>query len=149
MAMIYWHKIKRKIIEIAKANNTPHEIAFGVAIGVFIGITPLYGFHTAMVVLFAMLIPHANKLAILAGTNISIPPTIPLITCAGYNIGRMLLRNKLPSLKWQVLKNITYKDILGFYSTLFLGSIVLGLICAVVFYYSVLFFITRIKKTNK
>ncbi len=42
-------KIKSVIFKLIRLNSTPSGIALGVALGVFIGTTPLYGFHTAMV----------------------------------------------------------------------------------------------------
>jgi len=142
-------KLKKRILLLLKLNNTPREIALGVAIGVFIAITPLYGFHTLMVVICALLIPRTNKIAILVGTNISIPPTTPLITWAGYNIGRFILGNNYPALNWSMLKNLTYRDIPYLFFPLFWGSIILGIICATVFYFIVLFFIEKMRKRKK
>lgn len=126
----------------------PWEIALGVAIGVFIAILPLYGFHTLLVVIFALLIPHANKIAILVGTNISLPPTLPFITWAGYSIGRLLLGDKYPAMSWQMFKNFSRRSIFDFYYPLFVGSVILGLGCALIFYFVTLFFL-KWKRRNK
>ena len=75
-------------------DNDPSEVALGVAIGVFIAILPLYGLHTILVLTAAFFIRRANVIAMLVGTNISLPPTVPFITWAGYNIGRLMLGNK-------------------------------------------------------
>ncbi len=55
--------IKQRFLSLLKMNNTPEEIALGVSLGVFIGVTPLYGFHTLMVILFALAVKKANKIA--------------------------------------------------------------------------------------
>ena len=44
------------LVRFLKAHNDPHEIALGVAIGSFIAILPLYGLHTALCVIAAILI---------------------------------------------------------------------------------------------
>ncbi len=138
-------KIKNAVLRLVRLNSTPRGIAMGVAIGVFIGITPLYGLHTAMVLLSVLLIPGANKVAILAGTNISIPPIMPLITWAGYGIGRAMLGGDYPALDLTVLRNIHYRDIPRLYLPLFLGSIVLGIACAVVFFFLTYVLVRKIR----
>ena len=141
-------KIKEKILALLKQNTAPSEIALGVAIGCFIAILPLYGFHTLLCVLFALLIPHANKIAILIGTNVSLPPTLPFITWAGYTIGRSLLGDKYPAMNWQMFRNFTRHNIFDFYYPLFAGSVILGLGCALILYF-VTFFFCRYRQRNK
>ena len=121
-------RLRERIWGLIILNNTPQGIALGVAIGVFIAITPLYGLRTIMVLLAAMLIPRTNKIAILAGTSISIPPTTPLITWAGYSIGRAILNNDYPVLVWSTIKSLTFRDIPRLFYPLLLGSIILGII---------------------
>jgi uncharacterized protein (DUF2062 family) len=141
-------KLKEKILSLLKVHNTPAEIALGVAIGVFISILPLYGLHTIMVVTAAFLIRRANIIAMLVGTNISLPPTVPLITWAGYNIGRLLLGKKYPYISCYSFKGFSYKGILNFYYPLLLGSLILAAICAVVFYFLTLNFMNRRRKAK-
>jgi len=128
-------KIKELLSRLLKLNNTPQEIALGVSIGVIIAVMPLYGFHTILCVIFAVLIPPANKIAILIGTNVSLPPTLPFITWGGYNIGRLILGNQYPPLNLSFFKAITIKNMLNFYYPLFIGSFVLGLFLATIFYF--------------
>ena len=123
------------LVGVLKAHHNPHEIALGVAIGCFVAILPLYGFHTILCVIAAILVPQANKLAILLGTNVSLPPTIATITWTSYDIGRFLLVNKHYSpLSWEYIKNFKISGISEFYYPLFVGSVVLGLLCAMIFY---------------
>ncbi len=123
------------LVRMLKAHNAPHEIALGVAIGAFIAVLPLYGLHTVLCVIAALLIPRANKLAILLGTNISLPPTIATITWTAYDIGRLLLAEKnYPPLSWAYIKNLKISSVSAFYYPLFIGSLVLGLLCAAVSY---------------
>jgi len=123
------------LVRAFKEHHDPHGIALGIAVGSFIGILPLYGLHTALCVIALFLIPRANKLAIILGTNISIPPTVATITWTAYDIGRTLLVNKhYPPLSWEYLKNFRISKISEFYYPLFVGSIVLALLVAVVLY---------------
>jgi uncharacterized protein (TIGR03546 family) len=141
-------KIKALFKKLLRLNNTPEEIALGVAVGIFIGVTPLYGFHTTIVVLLSMLIPRTNKIAILASSNISIPPTAPFISWAGYEIGRLILGSNYPAISWSMLKKFTYQSIADILYPLFLGSFVLGLIASVISYFLILLIIRKTRWTK-
>jgi uncharacterized protein (TIGR03546 family) len=135
-------KFKKMAVRLLRMNNSPREIALGVAIGVFIGILPVYGLHTVLVIIAAIIIRSANKIAIFLGTSISLPPTIPPITWAGYEIGRHILNGEFEPLSWSVFKNITLEKAYTLYRPLFLGSVILGVFCAL-FFYLIAFFITK------
>ena len=121
--------------KVLMEHDNPHEIALGVAIGSFIGILPLYGLHTVLCLIALFLIPRANKLAILLGTNVSLPPTVATITWTAYDIGRLVLINKhYPPLSWEYLKNFKFSNGSEFYYPLFIGSVVLGLLVAGILY---------------
>ena len=141
--------LKERFFRLLRLNNSPPEIALGVAVGVFIAITPLYGFHTIMVIIAAFLIKRTNKIAILLGTNVSTTLTFPFITWGGYNIGRKVLGNSYPSLQWQTFKHFSYKTILNFYYPLFIGSLIMGLILAAIFYLITFWFVMMRKKKQE
>ena len=123
------------LVKMLKEHHDPHGVALGVAIGSFIGIIPLYGLHTILCLVALFLIPRANKLAILLGTNVSLPPTVATITWTAYDIGRILLVNKhYPPLSWEYLKDFKISRLSEFYYPLFIGSVVLGLLVAVALY---------------
>ena len=123
------------LVKVIKEHSDPNGIALGVAIGSFIGILPLYGLHTILCVIALFLIPRANKLAILLGTNVSLPPTVATITWTAYDIGRILLVDKhYPPLSWEYLKDFKIARVSEFYYPLFVGSVVLGLLVAIFLY---------------
>jgi len=118
----------------------------GAGIGAFISVLPLYGLHTVLVVLAAIIVRPANKIAILIGTNISLPPTIPFITWAGYEIGRFILKENFQPLTWGFFHNLTFQKFSSHYRPLFLGSLVLGVICGAVVYCLTFFVVKKIKE---
>jgi len=118
----------------------------GAGIGAFISVLPLYGLHTVLVVLAAIIVRPANKIAILIGTNISLPPTIPFITWAGYEIGRGILKENFQPLTWGFFQNLTFQKISSHYRPLFLGSLVLGIICGAIVYCLTFFVVKKIKE---
>jgi uncharacterized protein (DUF2062 family) len=102
--------------------------------------------HTVLVILAAIIVRPANKIAIFLGTNLSLPPTIPFITWAAYEIGRFVLKGNLPPLSWDFFKDLTFKKIASYYGPLFLGSLILGVVCAVVVYGLTFFVVQKVKE---
>lgn len=141
-------KFKKLLVKLIRQHNSPQEIALGAGIGAFISVLPLYGLHTVLVILAAIIVRPANKIAILLGTNLSLPPTIPFITWAGYELGRFILNKDLPPLSWEFFKHLTFQKVVKFYGPLFLGSLVLGLICAIVVYGLTFFVVKKFKERS-
>jgi uncharacterized protein len=142
-------EILAALVRVFKEHHDPHGVALGVAIGSFIGILPLYGLHTILCVIVLFLIPRANKLAIILGTNDSLPPTVATITWTAYDIGRMLLINKhYQPLSWEYMKSLKISNITEFYYPLFVGSVVLGLLVAAVLYIIVWVIADRFRKKH-
>jgi uncharacterized protein (DUF2062 family) len=139
-------KAKAKIGHLLRLNNSPREIALGVSLGIFIGITCPYGLHTLIAILCSFLIPRTNKIAIIGGTYISIPPTVPFIIWAGYEIGRLILHKNYPVLNWPSFRQMDYRMILELYYPVFVGSLILGISSAVVAYFATFFIARSIKK---
>ena len=71
----------------------PKEIAFGAAIGVFIGITPTIPFHTVLIILFGILLRQNITTGILSACLVSNPITIPFLYVTQYQLGKFLLKN--------------------------------------------------------
>lgn len=139
-------KFKKILVQLIRQHSSPHEIALGAGIGAFISCLPVYGLHTVLVILAAIIVRPANKIAIFLGTNLSLPPTIPFITWAGYEIGRFILNKNLPPLDWGFFKNLTFQKITSFYQPLFIGSLILGVICAIVIYSLTFFIVKKVKE---
>ena len=76
--------------EILGSNESPLKSAQAMALGVFIGLTPLWGFHTILVLSLAVLF-KLNKVISFAFTNVSFPPFIPFTVYAGIMIGNYVL----------------------------------------------------------
>ena len=83
----WWQEVQRQLGEL---RGKPHEISLGMAIGVFVGITPTMPFHTVLAVSLATLL-RASKLAAALGVWICNPLTIPLFYYGSYRLGRFVL----------------------------------------------------------
>lgn len=73
---------------LIRSHETPAVKAWSMAVGVFFGITPFWGFQIWFVIFFAWVFKLNKALAILA-SNISIPPMIPFIVFGSYQTGRI------------------------------------------------------------
>jgi len=78
------------IYRILHADDTPHRLAMGIAVGFFIAWTPTIGFQMALVVLLASLL-KVNRLVGVPIVWISNPFTLVPIYYPNYRIGRFLL----------------------------------------------------------
>ena len=83
----WWQEFQRQLGEL---RGKPHEISLGMAIGVFIGITPTVPFHTVLAVSLAVLL-RASKLAAALGVWVCNPLTVPLFYYGSYRLGSFVL----------------------------------------------------------
>lgn len=74
---------------LLRIRDNPREIALGLALGLFVGMTPLMGIQTAIAIFLAALFKW-NKLAAAIGVWITNPLTAPFIYGATYYIGARL-----------------------------------------------------------
>ena len=72
---------------------------------------------------------------------------IPLITWAGYSIGRKVLGDQYPALGWESFKHFSWKDFSEFFYVLTIGSTILGVLLSVLFYFVTLWLFQRREKS--
>ena len=118
--------IKEDILEI---NLPEHTKAFSLALGVFCGIAPFWGFQTFIVIALAVLF-KLNKTLAFIGSNISIPPMIPIIIISSLKVGQWIVGGELlPSevteefIKNNILQYLVGSLVLASFSSIFIGLI--------------------------
>lgn len=79
-------KLKKFVQRVKELNGDPHYVALGLAIGVFIAITPTIPFHTAFALGLAFLL-KASKPAAILGVWVSNPVTVVFLYIACYKAG--------------------------------------------------------------
>jgi uncharacterized protein len=86
-----WQQAKRFIkLRILHVSDSPHKIAMGVAIGLFIAWTPALGIHMILVLALCALL-RANKIAGLASTWVCNPFTFGVVYIPSYFVGRAVV----------------------------------------------------------
>jgi len=101
--------------------------AVSIALGVFMGIVPLWGFQLALAI-FLSIILRLNKGLVIIAANISIPPMIPLIIYLSYKMGAWWMGDHAMHLVFS--KNISLHDIKANLQQYVYGSITLAVAAA-------------------
>ena len=131
-------KIQHFITRFKQLNGDPHYVALGMAIGVFISVTPTIPFHTVIALALAFVL-RGSKAAAAIGVWFSNPITIPLFYKGSYDVGISILGNSAPF-------GTEYESILELLKlgadasiAMITGGIILGILPGIAAY-----FITRI-----
>jgi len=72
--------------DVLESDGTNRNKAFSIALGVFIGFSPFWGFHTLLVISLSILF-KLNKVLAFVASNVSLPPFIPFIIAAALFLG--------------------------------------------------------------
>ncbi len=86
MRIQFWRGLRR----VVRLRASPHAIALGVAIGVFVGVTPTVGLQMLIAVFVATLL-GASRLAAVVPVWITNPVTIVPMYSFNYWVGRLLV----------------------------------------------------------
>jgi uncharacterized protein (DUF2062 family) len=83
-----WEKLKKE----ALSRRSPHEVALGVGVGSFIGILPIQGLKTALVVLIGTFYKRINLISVVASSSVpSFPLVVPFVYFFDYWLGAKIL----------------------------------------------------------
>ena len=112
------------------SQDSPTKKALSIALGVFIGLSPFWGFHTLLVISLAILL-KLNKTIAFVFSNVSLPPFIPFVLYASSKMGQFVLGIEFSytveemTENFEVLKHLKIY-IVGSFSLAIVSSIVLG-----------------------
>jgi uncharacterized protein len=95
---IPWYDLKGQFFyfwnRLVCLNDSPHAIALGLSLGIFVGFLPLMGVQMAVVLAFAIPFRKANKFSAIAGVWISNPVTVIPLYAFIYWVGTLFYRNE-------------------------------------------------------
>jgi uncharacterized protein (DUF2062 family) len=135
---------KLVLVRFVRLRGLPEEIAKGVALGIFIGMTPTFGVQMPIALLFAYLLKE-NRLAAILGVWITNPLTAPVIYTIEYEMGRILLgmeRASLPNeLTLSAYANLGWNILYP----LWVGGIISGIILGSLSYFVTLQMVPIVK----
>jgi len=115
---------------VLDSNDSNTKLAISIAVGLFIGVTPIWGWQ--MVVAFGIAhMVKLNKFVTLAAANISLPPLVPLILFLSYVCGGLILRKETSLMNYH--SGLTLEWVKHNLFQYIIGSFILGLCLAMVF----------------
>jgi uncharacterized protein (DUF2062 family) len=130
-------KIRHRIKRFKELHGNPHYVAMGMAIGVFVALTPTIPFHTVIAVGLAFIF-KGSKAAAAIGVWLSNPVTIPIFYFASYKVGAFLFDHQMAPAVIPESITTLLKLGLNVSAISIIGGVLLGIPPAVVTY-----FITR------
>jgi uncharacterized protein (DUF2062 family) len=129
-----------------RIRGTPRQVSLGLALGIFIGMSPFMGFHTVIALMIASLVKW-SKIAAGVGVFITNPFTAPLIYPLTYRLGVAVTGLSDPSLLRKLFESggivELLKDSPMMIVDLIVGGVVLGLPLAAVAYLAAFHIVTR------
>ncbi|QQX77880.1 MULTISPECIES: DUF2062 domain-containing protein [Aequorivita] len=129
----FFRKLKKKgfkrfiIEDFLGSDDSAEKKAFSISLGVFIGLSPIWGFHTIVVIFLALLL-NLNKVIAFAFSNISIPPFIPLILYFSLKLGSWLLGENFVLAMSEIDPSL---ELMKYLKSYIVGSLALSLSAAV------------------
>lgn len=135
--------VKRFLVEdFLGSYDSPRKKALSIALGVFIGLSPFWGFHTVIVIFLAIFF-NLNKAIAFAFSNVSLPPFIPFILYASSKVGQWVLNVNYPFTLDDLVNNF---EIVKHLETYIVGSFTLAAFSALILGILAYFFFTVFEK---
>ncbi|MCQ2191056.1 MAG: DUF2062 domain-containing protein [Paludibacteraceae bacterium] len=110
-------------------DESNQKVAAAIAIGVLVGILPIWGFQMAVGVALAQFF-GLNRLVVLATSNVSVPPMIVGVLYGSYQCGRIFFQDA-PSIS---MDNISLDMMLESGMCYIVGAVIFAIISAAIVY---------------
>ncbi len=115
--------------DVLHSSDSPKKKALSIALGVFIGLSPIWGFHTIAVLALAILL-KLNKVIAFAFSNVSFPPFIPFVLFASLKLGALITGRELIFSMDEMIEN---QGFIQHLKTYVIGSLALSISAACLF----------------
>lgn len=129
------NKIRKLWHKVLKGNSSPHEISLGLAIGIFVGFTPLVGVQTILILILIIIIPKINKISVYLSSWVMNQFTFVPIYLLDYWTGSFFLRIER-RIEYNEFHNIIIEKNInqiinigkGIFFPMLLGGVIVGII---------------------
>ncbi len=112
------------VAQLFNTNQSDELKALSAAVGVFIGIIPLWGFQTLLVIFLSMAL-KLNKALVLICSQVSFPPLVPVVLLLSYRVGQYWTGSK------DSINAFSFKNINEHLEQYLYGSITLAVLGAI------------------
>ena len=144
------HHVFAQRTRLVRLDDTAHAIAFGAAIGMFFGFTPLFGVKTLLSIVIAWIF-KSNKIAAAIGVTLHdlILPAMPMILLWEYKMGMWVLHGTIPQRpKLHAMRFRDYMEWTTFFTVgqpMLVGSLFFALPSAAIIYFIVRGILSRVR----
>ena len=144
--MLTFIKLLRSLIKTLHSDGSPSQIAFGVALGAALGLTPIANVHNAIVLLLLAVLNVSFAAGLLAwGVFVPIGFMFdPLFDRIG---NWLLVESRLLRPLWTSWDNIPGLALTNFNNTVVLGSLVFWLVCFIPIYFAARYGVVKYRAT--
>lgn len=148
MTQYVYRRLRHVVVyRVLHADDTPHRIALGVSIGLFVATSPLFGLHTILALILAMIL-RANRAIAIAAAWVCNPATFLPILWFNWFVGQAVIPREAAQDPGQIQRQISqavgggaglfsaefwvglFHLIAGLGAGIWVGSIVVGLLIA-------------------
>lgn len=133
--------LKENVLESEGSNE---KKAKSIALGIFIGLSPFWGFHSFLAISLSVYF-KMNKMLTFMASQITFPPFIPLIILGSMMVGAPFVKNT-GNLDNQIYNFALIKENLTQY---IIGSLILSIVCSIVIGFLSYYLMQKIKPQNK
>jgi uncharacterized protein len=136
-----WRRSTQYIAKrVLRLKGTPHAIALGVAVGVFVSFTPFVGLHFTMAFIVAWL-TGGNLIGAALGTFIGNPLTFPAIWASTFYIGNWMLGSSAAiAFHFNASKSLfneSFQALWPLIKPMTVAGVPMGILFAIAFYFPV------------
>ncbi|SEM78083.1 hypothetical protein SAMN05421856_106259 [Chryseobacterium taichungense] len=132
--------IQEDVLESDGSNRTK---AFSIALGVFIGFSPFWGFHTLLTISLAVLF-KLNKVLAFVASNVSLPPFIPFIIAASLFLGAPFVGGNSNILSQDLNFELVKNNLLQY----LIGSAILSVTMSIISGIATFLFLSKVSPEN-
>jgi uncharacterized protein len=142
-------RFSQMLVRMRQLEGNPHDIALGMALGVFVSITPIIPLQTVVAILLAFVF-RGSKSAAALGTWLSNPLTIPVVYYANYKLGCSVLgyQTTLDSVAFDSFSQLMDLG-LEVTGAMIVGGLVLGSVLGVAAYFVTFRVFTTIRRRSR
>lgn len=115
--------------DLLNSSDSPRKKALSIALGVFIGLSPLWGAHTIIVLSLAVIF-KLNKVIAFVFSNVSLAPFIPFVLYLSLKMGALITGEELVYTVDEMVNNL---GLVTHLKTYIIGSLALSTLSALVF----------------
>jgi len=131
--------------DILESSDSNFKKSAAIALGIFIGISPFWGFQTVLLFTFAALF-RLNKVIAYLASNVSFPPFIPFVIYGSLKMGSYFVSNDAPLI---LDSSVTLDDIQKNATQYIVGSLILASVLALTFGFISYLLLTAFSSNNK